>query len=94
MVDRHVSIYEAKRIASMSVEQRIELLADAFRLYGPHVFISTPFLVQLVQHFVTGPTDTSPHAFTDLLKATNCLRCGVSFILVHRSHQIRVKRAQ
>ena len=69
-------------IVSISLDQRSELAADAQRVFGPHAFIYTPFLVRLVQLVLASLTDTSPHALTHLLKAINCLRGGLSFILV------------
>ena len=38
---------------SISLDQRSELAADAQRVFGPHALINTPFLVHLVQLFVT-----------------------------------------
>ena len=77
---------------SIRIDPRSELTPDAQQLFGPHAFIYTPFLVRLVQLVLASPTDTSAHALTHLLKAINCLRGGLSFILVRGSYQIRLKR--
>ena len=67
---------------SKCIDPISELTPDAQQLFRPHAFIYIPFFVRFVQLVLESRTDTSPHALTHLLKAINCLRGGLSFILV------------